>query len=337
MRIARLAVLALALLAGAAATQSFTDSFSYQDGTVVPGWTEKRGDWIISAGRLYVLPIATSPYHGYITKDGYNLKDSVTEATILYDGMTATIQSAGLLARENGGATSTSLVMCKAQDNSTSSLPAGFDLGYIYEYATSGSAVSQAISPIVSVCRLRFIVVDSTATMLVDRDMDGIWDQSLQRTLSSQLGAGETGCMGGLLQTLPRSSAIDDFALFDAVLTSTGSAAPGSTLTLNLRGRVPGATYQAACSLANSPGIPLGTRRIPLMPDGLMFASFQVPALFAGFSGSLDITASATAQILIPKNPALSGLRFYAGFVEIDPRAPAAINSISNDLPITVS
>jgi len=110
----------------------------------------------------------------------------------------------------------------------------------------------------------------------------------------------------------------------------------GGILTLNLKGKTANAVYQAACSLSNSPGIPIDTRRIPLTPDGLMIASLVLPGIFANFTGALDGNAAATAAINIPAVPQLTGLSFFAGFVELGAGAPSGISAISNDHPITI-
>jgi hypothetical protein len=329
-------VLALALVVSAAPVwaQAYSDSFSYPDGTVVPGWTEKRGDWVVAAGRVHsiTIPMGGPALHSIMTKDGFNLKDTVTEITAHYEGLVNAIQAGGLCVREIGGPTHTNLVLCKVQDNSAASVPPGFDIRYVYEYSTSGIATSGPIAPIVTSSRIRLIVVNNQATILLDNDLNGTWDSSLTRTLTTQLGAGESGFLAPLI----RSSGLDDFALFDAVLTATGTPNVGGSLTLNLKGKTPGAVYQAACSQTNFPGIPIDSRRIPLTPDALMVASLTLPPVFANFTGVLDGNAAGQAAINFPAVPQLAGLSFFAGFVEVAPGAPSGIAAISNDHPITI-
>jgi len=318
-------------------SQAYIDGFNYPDGTVVPGWTEKRGDWIVAGGRVHsvTIPMGGGALHSIMTKDGFLLKDTVTEITALYEGVSPAIQAGGLCVRENGAPTHTNLVLCKVQDNAAAS-PAGFDIRYIYEYSTGGASITGPISPIVLGARVRFIVVGSQATMLVDGDMDGFFESTLTRTLTSQFGAGESGVMAAFLAPLARSTALDDFALYDAVLTASGTPSVGSQLILNLQGKTPGAVYQAACSLSNAPGVAIDTRRIPLTPDGLMIASFVAPAVFGSFVGTLDGTGTATAWINIPPAPVLVGIIFYAGFVELAPGAPSGVSAISNDHAVTI-
>lgn len=323
------------LLAASAGAQSYTDSFSYPNGTNVPGWTEHRGNWYVQAGQLYVTSLTVYPVYGFITKDGYSLTDSVTEVTVHYTGPGPTIQSGGLLARATKPALAQNVVFANVQDNSTQTQPDGHDSFFVYELGPAIGRNAQTLPSNPTTSRLRLVVVDNLAMLRVDLDMDGIWDLSPTLTLVSELGAGGTGCMAGHLPRTPPSSKLDDFALFDAVLTATGVASPGSTLTLNLRGRRATSGYQVACSLSNT-GIPLGARRVPLAYDAMMVLSLTAPAMFQSFTGTLDATASATSRIVIPNSSALSGLRFYAGFVELWASAPQGVHSISNDLPIVI-
>jgi len=195
-----LSVLVLAGLAAPVRAQAYSDSFTYPDGTVVPGWTEKRADWVVSAGRVHSVTVPTpGAAHAIMTKDGFNLRDTVTEITAYYEGVANTIQAGGLCVRENGAPTHTNLVLCKVQDNSTASMPPGFDIRYVYEYAATGVSTASAIAPIISSARIRFIVVNNQATMLVDNDLNGTWDSTLTRTLTSQLGAGDSGVLAAYL------------------------------------------------------------------------------------------------------------------------------------------
>src|SRR5262245_13510807 len=89
------------VLAGAAGAQVYTDAFNYPDGTTIPGWTEKRGDWIIANARAFSQTAST---WSYLTKDGWFLKDSVTEATVYYEGgATSVVQFGGTCSRHLGG------------------------------------------------------------------------------------------------------------------------------------------------------------------------------------------------------------------------------------------
>jgi hypothetical protein len=134
----------------------------------------------------------------------------------------------------------------------------------------------------------------------------------------------------------PRSVRMDDFALFDAALTTTGVARPGSTVTLRLQGNVPNLPYQAAAAFATAPGISVDTRNIPLAPDSLTVLSLTLPTVFSGFSGVTDANGAAQALIAFPPIPQLAGFSFYVAFVTLSPAAPSGIANISNDHRISI-
>jgi hypothetical protein len=317
------------LLAGAAGAQVYTDAFNYPDGTLVPGWTEKRGDWIVSAGRVHSQTAST---WSYLTKDGYVLKDCVTEANIFYEGVNPVIQFGGTDCRHLGGANDSNIVMCKIQDNGGA---ADFDRFFTYERVV-GAAAFTDIVPGTRAARARFKVSGNLCITQVDADQNGIWDFTHTKTLTTNLLPGELGVNAFYFTPLTRSSGVDDFALFDAVLNTTGTPNVGATVTLNLQGQNAGRNYQVACSLSNSPGIAVDTRNIPLTPDAFMLLSLSLPAVFANFAGVLDANAQGQAQVLIPAVPALAGFSFYAGFVVVNPAAPSGIENISNDERITI-
>jgi hypothetical protein len=322
-------LLFLAVLAAAAGAQSYRDSFDYPDGTVVPGWTEQSGDWLVSGGRLYLGgPVGIGYKH--ITKDGWNVRHSVTEARIFYEGPLVGIRAAGLTARLVG----TWTIWCAIQDN-TEPIGVGFDSFWLYERPGTGSHAQINLPAFLS-CRVRLLVHNATASVQVDTNGDGAWDLAGTTALSLLLAAGEHGCSSAFLTPQTRSPGIDDFALFDAVLTSTGTAQPGTTLTLNLQGNVPGAPYQAAAAFAAAPGIPVDTRSIPLAPDALTVLSLSLPSVFQGFTGGLNGTGAGTARIAIPAVPALAGVVFHSAFVTLSGGAPSGIASISNDHRIAI-
>jgi len=91
-----------------------------------------------------------------------------------------------------------------------------------------------------------------------------------------------------------------------------------------------GKPYLLAASLATRPGIPVGGRRIPLVPDALFGASVTLPAVFQKFQGVLDGNGQATAVIRVPGASGLRGLSFYVAGVVVDPAKPLGIGTISN-------
>jgi len=317
------------VLAGVAGAQVYVDSFSYPDGTLVPGWTEKRGDWIVAAGRVHTQTAST---WSYLTKDGYVLKDCVTEADVIYEGAGAVVQFGGTDCRHLGGPNDSNIVMCKIQNNGG---VADFDRFFTYERVV-GAVTFTDIIPGTLAARVRFKVAGTNCITQVDSDLNGTWDLTHTKTLTTNLLAGELGVNAFHFSPLTRSSAVDNFALFDAVLNTVGTPNVGATLGLSLQGQNPGSTYQVACSLSNAPGIPVDTRNIPLTPDAFMLLSFSLPTVFVQFTGTLDANASARALIVIPPIPMLAGFSFYAGFVTVNPASPSGIENISNDERITI-
>jgi len=322
--------LALCLvLAGVAAAQVYVDPFAYPDGTQIASWTEKRGDWIVQNG---VVHTQTAGTWSYLTKDGFFFKDCVTEADVFYEGTTSVVQFGGTCARHLGGPNDTNLVMCKVQNNGGAA-----DLDIIWTYEQGFGSANTPIGSTLA-ARIRMITVGNAAHTFVDVDRNGTWDVGHTKPLTMLLNPGEVGVTAFFFTPLVKSSGVDNFALFDAVLMGDNPTPRlGTTITLSLKGQNPGSTFQAACSLSNAPGIPVDSRNIPLTPDGLMIASLILPTVFANFSGVLDANAAAQAQILLPQSPALVGLSFYAAFVTMSPGAPSGIENISNDERFTIA
>jgi len=96
-----------------------------------------------------------------------------------------------------------------------------------------------------------------------------------------------------------------------------------------------GRSYVAALSLGTSPGIPIGTQTIPLVPDAVFAATVGgLPPFFVGMAGYLDRNGVATGSITFPPIPALKGVRLYAAFVVVDPQQPHGIGPVSRALEI---
>ena len=126
-------------------------------------------------------------------------------------------------------------------------------------------------------------------------------------------------------------AAIDDVTISGAVaaamLTATGSSAPGTTLDLDLSSPwFPGRPYVLGAALSAQSGFslpPLGT--VPLDLDPLFYFVPLAPQIFTGFTGQLDGAGLGQGQVVVPNDPTLSGLPvFYAGVV-IDAGLPAAL------------
>jgi hypothetical protein len=118
-------------------------------------------------------------------------------------------------------------------------------------------------------------------------------------------------------------------------LTAEDAAGPGRTTLLHFSQPAhAGRGYVAALSLGTSPGIPIGTQTIPLVPDAVFAATVGgLPPFLVGMTGYLDRNGVATGSISFPPFPALRGVRLYAAFVVLEPRQqrardPAAVDGI---------
>ena len=110
-----------------------------------------------------------------------------------------------------------------------------------------------------------------------------------------------------------------------------GTARIGSTLSLHLSAsHGEGLGYQAGSSLGAGP-IPIGPHRLDLSADGLLAASVSggLPGVFVRYAGMFPPDGTATAEIRIPNDPALAGLRIYNAFLVLDPTAPFGVDSTS--------
>jgi hypothetical protein len=67
--------------------------------------------------------------------------------------------------------------------------------------------------------------------------------------------------------------------------------------------------------------------------DPLVDVSLSTPAVFQGYLGTIT-GGLGSAAIVVPANPALTGVVFYTAFVTLDSGAPSGIAGISNTLRI---
>jgi hypothetical protein len=91
-----------------------------------------------------------------------------------------------------------------------------------------------------------------------------------------------------------------------------------------------GQAYLLAASFATTPGFKVGSRTVPLNPDGLFLASLSLTGIFQNFTGVLDAQGQAVAGIRIPAVNALRGTSFFVAGVVLDPSRPSGIGTISN-------
>ena len=110
----------------------------------------------------------------------------------------------------------------------------------------------------------------------------------------------------------------------------TGTPRIGTTVFVDLAAE-PDAWYQLAASFGTVPGIDLGSRNIPLNPDGLLALTVgnRLPTVFHNLSGYLSARGEARAWLTIPNASGLVGQSFYMAFVTLDAAQPYGINTIS--------
>ncbi len=164
------------------------DDFSAPNGTTVPGWTERTGDFFIDAGRLYTTA-SGGAYSNHITMDGTVQADGCATMTASY-GTGAGVRSLGIVLRWTA---TNSYIVAVIQDNSSSGT---FDSMWIYEYnpgithlaGTSGFALGT--NPIV-----RASVTGTTVLLEVDVDRNGTYDETMTAT-TTVTAPGLTGAMG---------------------------------------------------------------------------------------------------------------------------------------------
>jgi hypothetical protein len=99
----------------------------------------------------------------------------------------------------------------------------------------------------------------------------------------------------------------------------------------------PGQPYVQGASFGTTPGIPAGSRVVPLNYDFLLVLSLTTPSLFSNFSGNLDANAQALTTIYVPPDPILAGFGFFTAFVTIRAGAPANVGAISDPVSIMIT
>jgi len=125
----------------------------------------------------------------------------------------------------------------------------------------------------------------------------------------------------------------------ETVITLSGTSGPGGTVDLNLLSPVDaGRFYQAASSLGTGP-IPLGNRVLNLSADDLLVITVggYLPTVFVNYVGKLDAGGKGKAQINIPNDARLKGVRIHSAFITYDAAAPLGIANISNTATFSIT
>jgi hypothetical protein len=321
-----LAILLLLVLAATSlSAQVFVETFSYPNGPSVPGWTAASGTWAINNGRLY----GSGSGWRYINKNGLTAKDCVMDGEYFLIG--SATQFGGLTARHPGGSSTTNLVMCKVQNNSTPGPKTALNRCYIYEQP-GGSVYKDIPNPRPTSAFARMIILDTNAWMLVDANKDGIFEMMVgPRALTSVHGSGLCG------MNSYGACEMDNFKFYNAVILGASAnpmPQPGASLKFDLRGTA-ALGYQAASSFGRA-GIPIGGgKAVPLSGDPLFFLTVTnaIPVLFANYAGYLNTNGDGSVKVNLPNAPALVGITIFTAFVTFDRNG---IQEISNDHQVTI-
>jgi len=286
------------------------------DGPGLPkGWTARRGTWSIKNGRA----IQTMGTWGYLTLNGVKLKNCVVEADVYWGG--AAVQFGGVAARHDGSA-GDNACMVKVQSNS--STVQGFDTLWNYE-RPGGSVSKTGIAPVMTKTRIRLMVLGNQGMLFHDSTQDGIFDTMVgPRTYTAHTAAGEVG-ITGYTSSASAPAAIDNFALYDAVLMAEGSSTPKVGTTYQMRLTTQHTTivpYRLALSLTNGGtkngklgGLPIGAGQfIPLGIDPLLDLSIALGGTL-GLVGITDLSGVGKPTLKIPNISSLVGVGFHAAGV----------------------
>ena len=321
------------VLTQAAAGQAFIDPFNLPTGTLIPGYTEQRGDWMATGTRVQSSVLTT---HQELTLDGFLAKDVCVDVMAEYDVSTPTLQYEGPLCRYTGSGSAASYFMFKIQDNSSGS--GSFNTAYLYWYDGSGWTYlvpSITIAPTTR-ARVRLQVVDRAADVLVtgriDSNDDGTWDYEVQATTT--LGFGVTGNVGVVGY---RNGLADDFSFYNVpvyrdplgplAIPSTGNVFQGSGN--------PGDLFIGGLSGSRA-AVPLplgGPFFLPVDWDYLFnLTVFVLPSLVPGFTGVIDANGDFQITLDVPNAPALSGITIYGVAATF---SGASLSGITPDFPIS--
>lgn len=172
---------------------------------------------------------------------------------------------------------------------------------------------------------IRLITLGNQATVHVDLDKDGIFDQIIgPRTLTATLGPGRVGV------SITSNCEVDNWKYYDAVLQPQPAALPriGTNYNLDLSTPSPTVPWLGLAALGNT-GFTFGARAIPVSPDFMAVGTFGNAGF--GFAGATDTAGNAVMSIVIPAIPAIVGMRLFTSAVTVDWTQPFGVGHISNE------
>ena len=122
----------------------------------------------------------------------------------------------------------------------------------------------------------------------------------------------------------------------DPTLTKIGTDQIGTTTTFTYTSPGDsGDTYWVALAGGTSPGIPVGSRTVPLNGDGLLIATANVNTILLGNIGVIPGSGIVQPTFPIPPLVALVGLKIYAGGLTLAPGYPNSVKKFSPAIAIT--
>ncbi len=181
---------------------SVCDPFTSANGTAVPGWTERLGDWGIDNNQLRDTTQG-SAYNNVITRDGSSQTDGCARLTAIHSGVGGVL-SVGVVLRWSAP---DSYVVALIQDNASNGT---FNSWWIYQYPgtmylAGGSGTNYGTSAIIEGC-----VTGTAVTLRVDANLDGTYEETLNATTTLSA----AGLRGAMVLNPPANQArIDNFCL----------------------------------------------------------------------------------------------------------------------------
>lgn len=179
------------------------DRFDVANTTTLPGWTERAGDWSITAMAAHQDQTA-GVYSHYMTRDGATQTDGCASVVARYAPTTGnTIEAVGVVLRWTSP---DNYVVGLVQDNTN---VGEFNTMYIYEYPSSTMLGSLGDQTFGTSPRVRLCITGSTVTLSADKDGDGTFEKTTAAT-TSLAGPGLAGVMTHTFSTQP---SVDDFCV----------------------------------------------------------------------------------------------------------------------------
>jgi len=136
----------------------------------------------------------------------------------------------------------------------------------------------------------------------------------------------------------PRGALMVRLTYPDVTIVGSGSPRPGATVTLALSSPADGGLpYQVGTSLGTGP-TPIGKRTLHLSLDDLLLVTVQgyLPMIFKRYVGYLTASGTGSADIAIPNDPVMVGVRLHSAFLTLKAGEPYNIKSISNTYSFTI-